>query len=153
LLSNVRYPLLTGTSVPRDFVEFPSQWNENWTLHPTVLRNYAKHYQTGEPIPEELIKKIDNASKFNQGFATMEYLGASLLTGMASQPASAVISDAQAETPLAKHAVDFAPVPPRYRTPTSRTSGRAAMAPATTATCGQKCSTRTPTPGSWSTAA
>ncbi|GMU42787.1 MAG: M3 family peptidase [Xanthomonadales bacterium PRO6] len=118
LFSNVRYPLLTGTNVPRDFVEFPSQWNENWTLDPKVLRNYAKHYQTGEPIPEELIAKIEAAGKFNQGFATMEYLGAALLDmEWHLQPAGAVIADAQAfeRDTLAKYQVDFAPVPPRYR--------------------------------------
>lgn len=118
LLSNVRYPLLTGTNVPRDFVEFPSQWNENWTLDPIVLRNYAKHYQTGEPIPEELIKKIDNASKFNQGFATMEYLGAALLDlEWHLQGSATTIANAQdfEKATLAKYKVDFAPVPPRYR--------------------------------------
>ena len=118
LLSNVRYPLLTGTNVPRDFVEFPSQWNENWTLDPIVLRNYAKHYQTGEPIPEALITKIDNASKFNQGFATMEYLGASLLDlEWHLQGSATPIANAQdfEKATLAKYKVDFAPVPPRYR--------------------------------------
>jgi peptidyl-dipeptidase Dcp len=118
LLSNVRYPLLTGTNVPRDFVEFPSQWNENWTLDPTVLRNYAKHYQTGEPIPEALIQKIENASKFNQGFATVEYIAASLLDlEWHLQSADAAIANAQdfEKATLAKYGVDFAPVPPRYR--------------------------------------
>jgi len=118
LFSNVRYPLLTGTNVPRDFVEFPSQWNENWTLHPTVLRNYAKHYQSGQAIPEELIAKIEQSSKFNQGFATLEYIAASLLDmEWHLQPASASIADAQVfeKDALTKYGVDFAAVPPRYR--------------------------------------
>ncbi len=118
LMSNVKYPLLTGTNVPRDFVEFPSQFNENWTLQSKVLRNYAKHHETGEPIPEELIAKIEKASTFNQGFATLEYLSASLLDieWHLAQTASAP-TDAQAfeKATLAKYGVDYAPVPPRYR--------------------------------------
>jgi peptidyl-dipeptidase Dcp len=64
---------------PRDFVELPSQIMENWAFAPEVLKHYAKHYKTGEPMPDELIQKIQNASKFNQGFATTEYLAASYL--------------------------------------------------------------------------
>ncbi len=79
LLSDGHYHSLTGTSVSRDFVEFPSQVMENWAAAPEVLKTYAKHYDTGEPIPDDLIAKIENASKFNQGFATTEYLAASLL--------------------------------------------------------------------------
>lgn len=79
LLSNTVYPTLSGTSTPRDFVEFPSQVMENWCMHPDVLKNYAFHYETGEPIPGELIQKIENSGKFNQGFATGEYLAASFL--------------------------------------------------------------------------
>ena len=79
LLSNGVYPSLTGTNVSRDFVELPSQIMENWALEPAVLKMYAKHYKTGEAIPEELIVKLDNAGKFNQGFATVEYLSAALL--------------------------------------------------------------------------
>jgi len=79
LLSNGVYPSLTGTSVARDFVELPSQIMENWALYPEVLKMYAKHYETGEVIPEELIVKLENAGKFNQGFATVEYLSAALL--------------------------------------------------------------------------
>lgn len=79
LLSNGVYPSLTGTSVSRDFVELPSQIMENWALEPEVLKMYAKHYKTGEVIPNELITKLDKASKFNQGFATVEYLSAALL--------------------------------------------------------------------------
>lgn len=79
LLSNTVYPTLSGTSTPHDFVEFPSQVMENWCMHPDVLKNYAFHYETGEPIPGELIQKIENSGKFNQGFATVEYLAASFL--------------------------------------------------------------------------
>ena len=79
LLSNCTYELLAGTETPRDFVEFPSQVMENWALHPAVLKMYAKHYKTGEDMPQELINKIQNASLFNQGFETLEYLAASYL--------------------------------------------------------------------------
>ena len=79
MLSNCTYLSTSGTSTPRDFVEFPSQVMENWCMHPDVLKNYAFHYETKEPIPDELIQKIANASKFNQGFATVEYLAASYL--------------------------------------------------------------------------
>ena len=79
LLSNRTYPSLTGTSVPRDFVELPSQIMENWAAHPEVIKSYAKHYKTGEPIPDELIAKIEKSGHFNQGFATVEYLAASFL--------------------------------------------------------------------------
>ncbi|MCF2503219.1 M3 family metallopeptidase [Dyadobacter sp. CY107] len=79
LLSNVEYETLSGTSVPRDFVELPSQIMEHWAFEPEVLKFYAKHYQTGETIPDEAVEKMKNASKFNQGFATVEYLAAALL--------------------------------------------------------------------------
>ena len=79
LLSNCTYVSISGTETPRDFVEFPSQVMENWALHPDVIKSYAKHYKTGEPIPDELIVKIQNSSLFNQGFETVEYLAASFL--------------------------------------------------------------------------
>ncbi len=79
LLSQCTYKSQAGTSVTRDFVELPSQIMENWALEPEVLRSFAKHYQTGEVIPDELIQKIQNSSHFNQGFTTVEYLAASLL--------------------------------------------------------------------------
>ncbi len=79
LLSDCTYPRLSGTDVAQDFVELPSQIMENWASEPEVLQMYALHYKTGEPIPMELIKKIKNASLFNQGFATVEYLAASYL--------------------------------------------------------------------------
>lgn len=79
LLSNCTYPTVSGTDVYRDFVELPSQIMENWAGEPEVLKSYAKHYQTGETIPDELITKIKNAAHFNQGFVTVEYLAASFL--------------------------------------------------------------------------
>ncbi len=79
LLSDCTYISLSGTSVPRDFVELPSQIMENWASHPDVIKNYARHYQTGEPIPDELLEKIKNAGHFNQGFATIEYLASCFL--------------------------------------------------------------------------
>ena len=79
LLSNCTYESVAATETPRDFVEFPSQVMENWALHPDVLKTYAKHYKTGKVIPQKLIDKIKNASLFNQGFETVEYLAASFL--------------------------------------------------------------------------
>jgi peptidyl-dipeptidase Dcp len=79
LLSNSTYPGVSGTSVPRDFVELPSQIMEHWVLEPEVLKEYAKHYQTGEVIPTDLVEKLDKAGKFNMGFTTVEYLAAALL--------------------------------------------------------------------------
>ncbi len=79
LLSKCKYESLSGTAVPRDFVELPSQIMEHWSIHPELLKYYAKHYQTGEIIPDELIAKIENSGKFNQGFMTTEYLAAAIL--------------------------------------------------------------------------
>lgn len=79
LLSNVTYKSLGGTSVPRDFVELPSQIMENWAAEPEVLKMYAKHYKTGEVIPDALIQKLQKSGTFDQGFATVEYLAASFL--------------------------------------------------------------------------
>ena len=122
MFSNVDYPYFTGTSVPRDFVEYPSQVNEMWADWPSVLANYAKHYQTGEPMPKALLDKVIAASKFNQGFTTTEYLGAALLDqrwhqiGPDEVPAAPGVMDFEAAA-LKRDGVDFAPVPPRYRTP------------------------------------
>jgi peptidyl-dipeptidase Dcp len=79
LLSNVQYRSLAGTSVPRDFVELPSQIMENWATEPEVMKSYALHYKTGEPIPDELIQKLQRSGTFGQGFGTTEYLAASFL--------------------------------------------------------------------------
>jgi peptidyl-dipeptidase Dcp len=119
IFSNVKYPRFSGTSVPRDFVEYPSQVNEMWATWPEVLKNYAKHYKTGEPIPQALLDKALAAEKFNQGYKTTEYLSASLLDQAWHQlnpsdvPKDAVAFEAEA---LHKAGVDFPPVPPRYRT-------------------------------------
>ena len=79
LMSNVNYPQFSGTNVPRDFVEFPSQFNEVFAFWPEILDHYAVHYQTGEKIPAELVEKMKKAEKFNQGYMTAEYLGAAML--------------------------------------------------------------------------
>ncbi len=119
MFSNVKYPRFSGTNVPRDFVEYPSQVNEMWQTWPEVLKNYAKHYKTGEAMPKELLDKVLAAKKFNQGFMTTEYLAASLLDQRLHQltpaqvPTDILGFEAQA---LKDAGVDFAPVPPRYRT-------------------------------------
>jgi peptidyl-dipeptidase Dcp len=119
MFSNVKYPRFSGTSVPRDFVEYPSQVNEMWAVWPEVLSNYAKHYKTGEPMPKELLDKVLASKKFNQGFLTTEYLSASLLDQRWHQltpaqiPTDVLAFEAQS---LKDMGVDFAPVPPRYRT-------------------------------------
>lgn len=79
LLSNVTYPALSGTSVERDFVELPSQLYEHWFMRPEVLRKFARHVKTGKPVPEALLEKIKAARNFNQGFATVEYLGSAII--------------------------------------------------------------------------
>lgn len=119
MFSKVTYPTLSGTNVPRDFVEFPSQFNEHWALDPTVFANYAKHYQTGQPMPTALVDKIKAAKTFNQGFATTEYLAASLLdiAWHALPPGSPQQDvDAFETAALKKYNVDMYEVPPRYRT-------------------------------------
>ncbi len=76
LLSDVNYPSLSGTNVPRDFVEFPSQFNEMWAREPAVFSHYARHYQTGAPMPQAMLDKVLAAQKFGQGYATTEYIAA-----------------------------------------------------------------------------
>jgi peptidyl-dipeptidase Dcp len=120
LFSDVHYPQFSGTNVPRDFVEFPSQYNEMWATEPRVLANYAKHYQSGEPMPKALMDKVLAARKFNQGFATTEYLAAAMLDQTWHQlragetPAASAAANFETAA-LVKAGVDFAPVPPRYR--------------------------------------
>jgi peptidyl-dipeptidase Dcp len=119
MFSNVKYPRFAGTNVPRDFVEYPSQVNEMWAIWPEVLANYAHHYQTGAPMPQELLDKVVASKKFNQGFMTDEYLAASLLDQRWHQLKPAEVpSEVLAFEAAALHdaGVDFAPVPPRYRT-------------------------------------
>lgn len=120
LFSDVTYPMFSGTNVPRDFVEYPSQVNEMWATWPEVLTHYARHYQTGVPMPQTLVDKVLAAQKFNQGYATTEYLAAALLDqawhqiGPAQVPA-ATQAEAFEHAALAKAGVAFGPVPPRYR--------------------------------------
>jgi peptidyl-dipeptidase Dcp len=117
LFSKVKYPYMSGTNTPRDFVEYPSQFNENWALEPTVLANYAKHYKTGAPMPAELVAKIKKSSTFNQGFETLEYTEAALIDmEWNALPASAPLQDPIAfeAAALTKNKVDMAQVPPRY---------------------------------------
>ncbi|VXB65619.1 Dipeptidyl carboxypeptidase [Luteimonas sp. 9C] len=122
MFSDVKYPFFSGTSVPRDFVEFPSQVNEMWADWPSVLANYAKHYQTSEPMPAELLAKVQAAAKFNQGFATTEYLGSAMLDQYLHQLPADQLPDgdevmATEAAALKAAGIDYAPVPPRYRTP------------------------------------
>lgn len=123
LFSQVEYPTLSGTSVPRDFVEFPSTVHEDWAIDPEVLKNYARHYKTGETIPQELLERAIAASKFNKGFDTLEYLSAALLDlGWHSMkavevPTSSVGVEETEAALLSKFGVNYRPVPPRYRTP------------------------------------
>src|SRR5204862_6722714 len=119
LFSNGRYPSVAGSSVPRDFVEFPSQFNEHWALEPAVFAHYAKQHATGEPMPKALEERIRKSHTFNQGFATTEYLAAALLD-MAWHlvPSDALPADVNAfeRAALERYAVAVPLVPPRYRT-------------------------------------
>ena len=118
MFQNVRYPTLAST--PRDFVEFPSQFNEHWALEPSVFANYAKHWKTGEPMPAALVEKIRKSKTFNQGYATTEYLEAALLdmawhTLPAEAPEKKDV-DAFERSALEARRVALPQVPPRYRT-------------------------------------
>lgn len=119
--SATKYPSLAGTNVPRDFVEFPSQINEQWATYPAVLANYARHHQTGEPLPADLLDKLLASRSFNQGYATTEYLAAALIDqAWHALPADASdIADVEAfeADALKRYAIDLPQVPPRYRTP------------------------------------
>jgi peptidyl-dipeptidase Dcp len=118
LFSDVHYPFFSGTAVPRDFVEYPSQVNEMWALWPEILANYARHHETGEPMPQELVAKMEAAERFGQGFRTVEYLAATLLDwAWHTIPAGADPGDAEAfEAAALKDAgVALPAIPPRYR--------------------------------------
>lgn len=122
LLSNVTYASFSGTNVPRDFVEFPSQVNEMWADWPEVLENYAVHYETGEPMPRELLDKVLASSKFNQGFRTTEYLEASLTDMALHQLKPDEIPSAEELMQFEEYALTQAGakldvVPPRYHLP------------------------------------
>lgn len=118
MLSNVKYPSIAGTNTPRDFVEFPSQFNEHWALDPKVFAHYAKHYQTKDPIPSELADKIRQTSTFNQGYLTTEYLAAALLDlawhSITPDTQITTIEDFEANA-LRHFHIDLPMVPPRYR--------------------------------------
>ena len=120
LLSQVKYPRVSGTSVQRDFVEFPSQVNEMWILWPEVVQNYARHHETGEKLPQEWIDSLKAASTFNEGHATTSYLAAAILdlawhslnTEEAAKVTDVEAFEAQA---IKDYGLDFSPVPTRYR--------------------------------------
>lgn len=120
LFSDVKYPSLSGTSVPRDFVEFPSTFEEDWAIHPEVLQNYAVHHETGEPIPQELLDRVIAAREFNQGFDTYEYLGATMvdmewhLLQADQVPSDAIAFELES---LSKYSLDHPAIPPRYKSP------------------------------------
>ncbi|MBL8729488.1 MAG: M3 family metallopeptidase [Planctomycetes bacterium] len=119
LFSKVRYPMISGTSVPRDFVEFPSQFHEDFAFDPAVLGRCARHWQTGAPMPKELIEKVRRARTFGQGFGSLEYIEAALLDmAWHSLPAGTEVKDVDAfeAEALRKAGVAHALVPPRYRT-------------------------------------
>ncbi len=119
MFSSVKYPTFGGANTARDFVEYPSQQNEMWASWPQVLANYAKHYQTGAPMPSALLDKVLATKTFNMGFVTSEYTAAAIIDQRWHQlaagavPADVVGFEAQA---LKDAGADYAPVPPRYRT-------------------------------------
>lgn len=118
MLSNVRYPSLAGTNTPRDFVEFPSQFNEHWASDPTVFAHYARHYRTGVPMPAALVARIKRSKTFDQGYMTTEYLSAALLDlAWHTISPGTVISNADEfeASALRRFGVDLPQVPPRYR--------------------------------------
>lgn len=118
LFANQRFATLSGTNTPRDFVEFPSQINEHWASHPQVFAHYARHYQTGEPMPEALREKMLTATQFNKGYDMTELLSAALLDmnwhGISAQQNVGSLDAFEMEA-LKKEALDLPAVPPRYR--------------------------------------
>ncbi|WP_346808444.1 peptidyl-dipeptidase Dcp [Enterobacter chuandaensis] len=116
LFASQRFATLSGTNTPRDFVEFPSQINEHWASHPQVFTHYARHYQTGEPMPDALRESMLNATQFNKGYDMTELLGAALLDmnwhGIGEAVSS--VEDFEAAA-LKKEGLDLPAVPPRYR--------------------------------------
>jgi peptidyl-dipeptidase Dcp len=118
MFANTEFPSLSGTSTARDFVEFPSQFNEHWATYPTVFQHYAKHYKTGAPMPAELLAKIKKSATFNKGYDTTELLAAAELDMMwHTLPASAPIQkpDAFENEALQQTHLSISYVPPRYR--------------------------------------
>lgn len=118
MFSKVTYPSLAGTAVSRDYVEFPSTFQEDWAIHPDVLANYARHHLTGEMMPKELLDRLIAANSFNQGFDTQEYVAASLLDmewHMLTPDAIPTDMEAFEQAALLKHGLDVAYIPPRYK--------------------------------------
>lgn len=119
MFSDVEYPRFSGTSVPRDFVEYPSQVNEMWIMWPEVLANYARHHATGERLPQDIVDRINESLLWGEGFATTEYLGAALLDvawhvlSLEDVPADVLAFEAKA---LADAGIAHPLIPPRYRT-------------------------------------
>ena len=141
MLADSQYPTLSGTAVPRDFVEFPSQFNEHWASYPAVFSHYAKHYKTGAPMPAELAEKIKKSATFNQGYALTEILAAAELDMQwHTLPPGTPLQkpDAFETAALEKTHLRSAPCRRATAPPTSRTSGAATMAPATTPICGRE---------------
>lgn len=118
MFADEQYPTLSGTSTARDFVEFPSQFNEHWATNPKVFAHYAKHYKTGAPMPQPLVDKMTKAGKFNSGYNMTELVSAALLDmNWHTLPASAPLQNADAfeAAALKKDKIDLSYVPPRYR--------------------------------------
>jgi len=118
MFADAKYPLLSGTDVPRDFVEFPSQFNEHWASYPSVFQHYAKHYKTGAAMPTDLVEKIKRSEKFNQGYIVTELVAAAELDMQwHTIPAGQKIGDPDAfeKAALERKKVALASVPPRYR--------------------------------------
>jgi len=120
MFASQKYPSLSGTNVPRDFVEFPSQINEHWALDPVVLKNYAIHYETKQPIPQALVDKIKKAATFNQGYMTTELVSAAALDmdwhSVTSEGQLLPVLDFEKQS-LKNHGFTLSTVPPRYHTP------------------------------------
>ena len=157
MFADTEYPSLSGTVTARDFVEFPSQFNEHWATYPAVFQHYAKHYKTGEPMPAELVAKIKKAQTFNKGYDTTELLAAAELdmqwhslagrravaeAGRVRNPGAG--EDASADQ-LRAAALSFQLLQPHL--------GQRLLRPAITLTCGRRCWTTMRTSGSWTTAA
>jgi peptidyl-dipeptidase Dcp len=118
MFADAEYPLLSGTDVPRDFVEFPSQFNEHWASYPAVFHHFAKHYKTGAEMPAELVEKIKRSEKFNQGYIVTELVAAAELDMQwHTIPAGQKIGDPDAfeKAALERKKVAMQTVPPRYR--------------------------------------
>ena len=146
MFADTTYPTLSGTSVARDFVEFPSQFNEYWATYPTVFQHYAKHYKTGEPMPAELVEKIKKSLNLQPGLRIHRDSWPrhnSICSGTCCRPersaaeSGRVRESRRSRKPISRSATCRRAIAPA----TSRTSGAAAMRPATTPTCGRRCST------------